>query len=90
MALIGENCSSCKKAAEAEDGGGLAGRWWRGWAQVRRFLHLRRNTILILVQANDSSGYIGAAIVGAFVVIVAGWYGVRWCMRKYGKRLNVN
>ncbi|KAK7469310.1 hypothetical protein VKT23_003794 [Stygiomarasmius scandens] len=72
MALIGENCSSCQKAAEAEDGGGLAGRWWRGWAQ-----------------ANDSSGYIGAAIVGAFVVIVAAWYGVGWCMRKYGKR-NVN
>ncbi|KAJ7784464.1 NicO-domain-containing protein [Mycena metata] len=27
--------------------------------------------------ANDNSGYIGAAIVGAFVVIVAGWYVTR-------------
>ncbi|KDQ25603.1 hypothetical protein PLEOSDRAFT_1011620, partial [Pleurotus ostreatus PC15] len=34
MGLIGENCASCREAAEAEDGGGLAGRWWRGWANV--------------------------------------------------------
>ena len=34
MGLIGENCGPCKRAAEAEDGGGLAGRWWRGWAKV--------------------------------------------------------
>ncbi|KAF9221667.1 NicO-domain-containing protein [Gyrodon lividus] len=29
-------------------------------------------------QANDNSGYIGAAIVGAFVMIVSGWYMTRW------------
>jgi nickel/cobalt transporter (NiCoT) family protein len=34
MGLIGENCGPCTKAAEAEDGGGLAGSWWRGWARV--------------------------------------------------------
>ncbi|KAJ8691743.1 hypothetical protein PTI98_011280 [Pleurotus ostreatus] len=34
MGLIGENCASCREAAEAEDGGGLAGRWWRGWANA--------------------------------------------------------
>ncbi|THV00852.1 NicO-domain-containing protein [Dendrothele bispora CBS 962.96] len=65
MALIGENCDSCKNAAEAEDGGGLAGRWWRGWAK-----------------ASDNSGYIGAAIIGAFVVVVLGWYGARWGLRR--------
>ncbi|KAJ2929765.1 hypothetical protein H1R20_g7317, partial [Candolleomyces eurysporus] len=32
MGLIGENCAKCVAAAEAEDGGGLAGSWWRGWA----------------------------------------------------------
>ncbi|KAK0221791.1 NicO-domain-containing protein [Armillaria fumosa] len=69
MGLIGDNCTSCQEAAEAEDGGGLAGKWWRGWAK-----------------ANDNSGYIGAAIVGAFVVIVAGWYGGRWAIRKNRER----
>ncbi|KIK79907.1 hypothetical protein PAXRUDRAFT_833867 [Paxillus rubicundulus Ve08.2h10] len=29
-------------------------------------------------RANDNSGYIGAAIVGAFVIIVGGWYVTRW------------
>ncbi|KAJ7448506.1 NicO-domain-containing protein [Mycena latifolia] len=57
MDLIGDQCTPCREAAEAEDGGGLAGRWWRGWAN-----------------ANDKSGYIGAAIVGSFIVVVAGWY----------------
>ncbi|KAK0487508.1 NicO-domain-containing protein [Armillaria novae-zelandiae] len=72
MGLIGDNCTSCQEAAEAEDGGGLAGKWWRGWAK-----------------ANDNSGYIGAAIVGAFVVIVAGWYGGRWAIRKNRERSRV-
>jgi len=34
MGLIGEKCQSCKEAAEAEDGGGIAGAWWRAWAYV--------------------------------------------------------
>ncbi|KAJ3571517.1 hypothetical protein NP233_g3699 [Leucocoprinus birnbaumii] len=34
MGLIGDNCSQCMAAAEAPDGGGLAGSWWRGWAKV--------------------------------------------------------
>ena len=36
MGLIGQECASCVKAAEADDGhgGGLAGSWWRGWAAV--------------------------------------------------------
>ncbi|KAK0244159.1 NicO-domain-containing protein [Armillaria nabsnona] len=73
MGLIGDNCTSCQEAAEAEDGGGLAGKWWRGWAK-----------------ANDNSGYIGAAIVGAFVIIVAGWYGGRRAIRKYRERSRVD
>jgi high-affinity nickel-transport protein len=34
MGLVGDNCTQCKKAAEAPDGGGIAGRWWRGWARA--------------------------------------------------------
>jgi len=34
MGLIGEKCQSCKEAAEADDGGGLAGSWWRAWGYV--------------------------------------------------------
>ncbi|THH03297.1 hypothetical protein EW145_g6371 [Phellinidium pouzarii] len=36
-------------------------------------------------KANDDSGFIGAAIVGGFVIIVAGWYGCRWIIRKTRK-----
>ncbi|KIY43030.1 NicO-domain-containing protein [Fistulina hepatica ATCC 64428] len=60
MGLVGENCASCQEAANDPNGGGLAGAWWRGWAN-----------------ANDESGYIGAAIVGLFVAIVAAYYGGR-------------
>ncbi len=42
-----------------------------------------RNPAYHFFQANDNSGYIGAAIVGAFVIIVAGWYGGRQAIRKY-------
>ncbi|KAF8158078.1 high-affinity nickel-transport protein-domain-containing protein [Crassisporium funariophilum] len=67
MGLIGEQCTSCVAAAEADGGhgGGIAGRWWRGWAN-----------------ANAQSGYIGAAIVGGFLLIVVGWYGGQWAARK--------
>ncbi|KAF9451826.1 NicO-domain-containing protein [Macrolepiota fuliginosa MF-IS2] len=34
MSLIGAHCSQCVAAAEAENGGGLAGAWWRGWADA--------------------------------------------------------
>ncbi|KAF8158908.1 high-affinity nickel-transport protein-domain-containing protein [Mycena galopus ATCC 62051] len=60
MGLIGDQCTQCQAAANAPDGGGLAGRWWRGWAN-----------------ANNNSGYIGAAIVGVFVLVVACWYASR-------------
>ncbi|KAF8842136.1 NicO-domain-containing protein [Paxillus ammoniavirescens] len=33
-------------------------------------------------RANDNSGYIGAAIVGVFVIIVSGWYVTRWGTKK--------
>jgi len=33
--------------------------------------------------ANDNSGYIGAGIVGSFVLVVAGWYGVRRALSKW-------
>ena len=33
-------------------------------------------------QANEKSGYVGAAIVVAFLAIVLGWYGIRWVLRR--------
>ncbi|KAG6826621.1 hypothetical protein H0H92_015112, partial [Tricholoma furcatifolium] len=35
MGLIGEQCARCSRAANAADGGGLEGSWWRAWARVR-------------------------------------------------------
>ncbi|KAH9080626.1 NicO-domain-containing protein [Lactarius deliciosus] len=37
-------------------------------------------------KANDNSGYIGAGIVGTFVLVVGGWYGGRWVVNKWKKR----
>jgi len=59
MGLIGEKCGTCSAAEEHDKG--LAGGWWRFWAE-----------------ANNNSGYIGAGIVGSFVLVVGGWYGGRW------------
>ncbi|KAG6815737.1 hypothetical protein H0H87_011848 [Tephrocybe sp. NHM501043] len=69
MGLIEEQCARCRRAAEAEDGGGLEGRWWSAWAR-----------------ANDNSGYIGVAIVGSFLTIVAVWHGIRWTARKIASK----
>lgn len=77
MGLIGANCGKCQAAASAADGGGLAGTWWRGWAKVSgggtRGMMLNG----AVAKANENSGYIGAAIVGTFIVTVGGWYGMR-------------
>ncbi|KAF8586584.1 NicO-domain-containing protein [Ramaria rubella] len=66
MGLIGQECGSCQRAANSEDGGGLAGSWWRGWEK-----------------ANDNSGFIGAAIVGGFVALVASWYMAAWAVKRW-------
>ena len=34
MGLIGQYCGPCQRAANDPNGGGLAGRWWRGWAKA--------------------------------------------------------
>ncbi|KAF8073736.1 NicO-domain-containing protein [Lyophyllum atratum] len=34
MGLIGDQCRKCRGAAEADDGGALAGSWWRAWARA--------------------------------------------------------
>jgi hypothetical protein len=39
-----------------------------------------------LLQANENSGYIGAAIIGAFLAIVASWYLVVWLWKKWNTR----
>lgn len=37
---------------------------------------------VLIVKANDQSGYIGAAIVGGFLLLVVGWYGGQWAAKK--------
>ncbi|KAG9315800.1 hypothetical protein JVU11DRAFT_3449 [Chiua virens] len=73
MGLIGDNCGRCQAAASAPNDGGIAGAWWRGWAQVSR---TRPNLILkvMVAQANKNTGYIGAGIVGIFIMVIVGWY----------------
>jgi high-affinity nickel-transport protein len=71
VSLIGQECSPCQAAAKADGGrgGGLAGRWWRAWAN-----------------ASDAIGYIGAGIVGGFVVVVSVWYLARYVLREVNKK----
>ena len=38
------------------------------------------------VKANDKSGYIGAAIVGGFLLVVVGWHGGQWVLKKLKKK----
>jgi high-affinity nickel-transport protein len=86
MGLIRDNCATC--SAAAKNSHGLAGGWWRFWAKVRD-LHVVVLTEHALTQvpqrrqANDNSGYIGAGIVGSFVMVVGGWYGGRWVFSKW-------
>ena len=40
MGLLAEECGSCREAAQARNGGGLAGSWWRAWGKVRCFSFL--------------------------------------------------
>ena len=82
MGLIGEKCVTCSAAAENDSG--LAGRWWRFWAEVFFFwLSYRTHDADSPQQANDNSGYIGAGIVGSFVLVVGGWYGGRWAYQNW-------
>lgn len=37
-------------------------------------------------QANDQSGYIGAAIVGVFAAILLGYHVGKWGLRRYRER----
>ena len=70
LSLIGENCRKCREAAEADDGHG--GGLAGGWWRA-------------WAAASDASGYIGAGIVGGFAVVVAGWYGGHWLVRRLRK-----
>lgn len=83
MGLIGERCSQCAAAANAKDGGGLAGSWWRAWARVRicTFCFCERHGSVI-IQANANSGYIGVAIIGMFLVLGIGWMLRAWLRRR--------
>ncbi len=83
MGLIGDNCLTCSAAAKNDKG--LAGGWWRFWAEVHvvRIMLTEHALTQVPRQANDSSGYIGAGIVGSFVLVVGGWYGGRWVFSKW-------
>ncbi|RXK38369.1 hypothetical protein M231_04411 [Tremella mesenterica] len=50
---------------------------------------LRGNWWRFWAKTNDESGYIGAGIVGSFVVIVGGWYGGRWAWRRRNRSRRV-
>jgi len=54
MGLIEEHCSQCAAAAEAKDGGGLAGAWWRSWANVSNNQHFHFTNLLCLKFAPKS------------------------------------
>lgn len=82
MGLIGDNCTPCQNAVNDPDGGGLAGSWWRAWDKVSVGHVVPFYDLLTASQANDASGFIGAAIVGAFVSVVAVSYGSRWAYRR--------
>jgi high-affinity nickel-transport protein len=40
---------------------------------------------MVSTKADDNSGYIGAAIVGLFVMVVSGWYGSQWIYARLGR-----
>lgn len=97
MGLIGSVCRPCQDAAGAPDGGGLAGRWWRAWARVRTlpFKALAFSCFVNLnvtghysLQANEQSGLIGAAIVGSFLIVVCGFYGVKFLKKRWKRVRN--
>jgi nickel/cobalt transporter (NiCoT) family protein len=88
MGLIGANCRSCQ---EAQERGGLAGHWWDAWANVRVVGSSRDWTMSDnCEQASDNLGYVGAGIVGSFVVIVVAWYSWRWWSKQMKGRTGVN
>lgn len=68
ITIMGLIGENCKKCKEAAEAEDGGGLAGRWWRGW--------------AEANDNSGYIGAAIVGAFVVIVTGWYGGRWVYRR--------
>ncbi|KXN90929.1 High-affinity nickel transport protein [Leucoagaricus sp. SymC.cos] len=63
MSLIGEHCSQCIAAAEAEDGGGLAGAWWRGWANANEHSGFIGVGIVGAVVVIVASWYLGRWVI---------------------------
>jgi high-affinity nickel-transport protein len=41
------------------------------------------------VKANNQSGYIGAAIVGGFLMVVVAWYGGEWVAKRLKTKAEV-
>ncbi|KAF9261410.1 NicO-domain-containing protein [Marasmius fiardii PR-910] len=75
ITIMGLIGENCRRCREAAEAEDGGGLAGRWW---RGWAH-----------ANDNSGYIGAGIVGAFVVVVAAWYGGRWIVRRHSRGISV-
>ncbi|KZT60290.1 NicO-domain-containing protein [Calocera cornea HHB12733] len=73
MGLIGDNCGPCQEAANAEDGGGVAGAWWRGWGTAN----------------DDSgfigASIVGAFVLIVLVWFVGRWIRKRWAKHGFAR-----
>lgn len=69
-------------------GGGGAGTWFvfAPFFHHEMKLHLLTHRTHHTYQANNNIGYIGAGIVGAFVVLVGGWYAFTWVIKRIRQR----
>ena len=71
--------------------GGRSG-WWRIGGELVARLGQGESVCCRVVrwgaysQANDQSGYIGAAIVGVFAAILLGYHLGKWGVRRYRER----
>lgn len=65
MGLIGDNCTPCQNAANAPDGGGLAGSWWRGWGRVSAMCHAAG--VSDVNSLTDNHGYRRTTCLGILV-----------------------
>lgn len=72
LGLIGDECSRCSRAADKQEENGNGGLEGKWWLAWRR--------------ANDESGKVGAGIVGVFALILLGYVGGRWGLRKWSAR----
>lgn len=76
LSLIGDRCARCTRAADLQEESGSGGLEGRWWLAWRR--------------ASDQSGYVGAGIVGAFAVLLLGYWGVKVARKWWRARKSAN